>query len=89
MSDRPTAAQIREFARRRWDLVRAAKKEYWARQADEMTSTERMQLSSDMWAHARSVDPEFPSERQRAEDLRHHLELADKIGRVAHVFVGR
>ena len=89
MAERPTAAQIREFAGRRWDLVRDAKKAFWAERAQGMTATERMKLSSSMWAHARSVDPEFPSERLRAEDLRHHLQLAERLRRVAHVFARR
>ena len=89
MAERPTAAQIREYAGRRWDLVRAAKKECWAERARTMSSTERMELSSSMWTHACSVDPDFPSERLRAEDLRHHQQLAERLRRVACVFAGR
>jgi len=89
MPGRPTAAQIREFAGRRWDLVRAAKKQHWAGRARTMTATERIALSSSMWAHARSVDPLFPSDALRAEDLRHHRELAQRLRRVAHVFASR
>jgi hypothetical protein len=42
-----------------------------------------------MWEHMRSIDPTWPDAKQRAEDFAHHLELADRIQRVAHVFPRR
>jgi hypothetical protein len=89
MGDAPTPDQLREYLDRPWSRVRRAKEAFWAQQAREESATERLAMSSQLWSHARAVDPEFLGDTQRASDLAHHVRLAEKLRAVAHVFAGR
>jgi hypothetical protein len=39
--------------------------------------------------HMRSVRPDWPSERERADDLSHHVELKRQIDLASHGFTRR
>lgn len=80
---------LRAFRDRDWKAVREAKEQFWAEDQRRRGPLAAFALSGEMWEHAHSVDPLWPSLQQRAEDLAHHVELADRIRRVSHVFAGR
>jgi hypothetical protein len=79
-------AHIREFARRNRAEVEQQKREHWARFYHERGSREALQLSHALYEHARRLRPDFPTERQREEDLAHHIKLKAMIDRAAHAF---
>ena len=80
---------LRAFRDRDWGAARAAKERYWAEDHRQRGPAAALALSSSLWEHARAIDPSWPDARQRAEDLAHHVELAERIRRVAHVFPRR
>jgi hypothetical protein len=82
-------AALLVFRDRRWDLVRDAKDAHWAEQTRKQGPRAGLEASAALWAHARTVDPSWPSEQERREDFEHHLKLAAKLRRIAHAFAAR
>jgi hypothetical protein len=82
-------AALRAFRDRDWKRVREAKEQFWAEDHRRRGPLAGLAISMALWEHARAIDPSWPNAEQRAEDLAHHLELADRIQRVAHVFARR
>lgn len=82
-------AALRAFCERRWDLVREQKLAHWAEQTRTKGARAGIEAGEALWMHTRSIDPQWPTEEQRREDLQHHLELSARMRRVAHVFAGR
>jgi hypothetical protein len=83
------SANIREFARRNRAEVQALKQRYWAGQHRTFGSARTVQVSQALWRYMRRLRPDWPTARDRAEDLAHHLELKRKIDRAAHAFATR
>lgn len=79
-------AALRAFRDRDWVSVRRAKEQFWADDHATRGPLAGLRAGAALWEHARAVDPSWPDEAQRAEDLAHHLELAAKLDRLAHVF---
>jgi hypothetical protein len=79
-------AALLAFRERRWDLVHESKLAHWAEQTRIKGPLAGLQASAALWVHARTVDPTWPSEHERREDFEHHVELAAKLRRIAHVF---
>jgi hypothetical protein len=77
------------YRNQRWDLVREAKEQFWAEETRARGADAGFAAGEGLWVHARAMDPEWPSEASRRADFEHHLELADKLRRVAHVFTRR
>jgi len=42
-----------------------------------------------LWQHARRVRPDWPTPRDRNEDLAHHVELKRRLDRAADAFTRR
>lgn len=80
---------LRAFRDRDWKAVREAKERFWAEDHRHRGPLAAFALSAALWEHAHAIDPTWPDAEQRAEDFAHHLELADRIRRVAHVFASR
>lgn len=80
---------LRAFRNRDWKAVREAKEQFWAEEQRSRGPLDAFALSGAMWEHARAIDPMWPNPEQRTEDLAHHIELADRFRRVAHVFARR
>lgn len=80
---------LRAYRDRNWKAAREAKEQFWAEDHRRRGPQAGLASSSAMWEHARALDPSWPDERQRADDLAHHMELAERIRRVAHVFTRR
>jgi hypothetical protein len=79
---------IREFVSRDWQSASRAKADYWARlyRNDPEALWDSVQA---LLAHIRHVQPDFPTDEARDEDLRSHLLLRSRLDRAAHAFSGR
>jgi hypothetical protein len=79
---------IRAFARRDRASVESLKRAHHARRhrEDQAAGYEAGRV---LFEHARRVRPDWPTARDRAEDLAHHLEQKRLLDRTAHVVAGR
>jgi hypothetical protein len=68
-------ASIRAFALRARAEVEHEKRAYWAKQHGERTYRATLDVSHALYEHVRRVRPDFPTDRDRAEDLAHHVAL--------------
>lgn len=66
---RPTVEQLRDYALRSWDPPARAQP------LDALTPEQALELSQMLWDHTHTVDPQWPDEAQRREDLAHHQQL--------------
>lgn len=82
-------AALRAYRDRDWKRVREAKEQFWAEDHRRRGPLAGLAIGAMLWEHMRSIDPSWPDAEQRAEDLAHHVELAERIQRVAHVFARR
>jgi len=81
----PSAADLRAYAGRDWHLVAALKREHWARElARGPLAT--FEASEALRTHMCRLRPDWPSERERREDLEHHIALKRAIDRAAGAF---
>ena len=80
--------QLRAFASRDWQSALASKAEYWStRFRQDPLST--WHAAQGLLAYVRRLQPEFPSEAMRDEDLRAHIALRSRLDRAAHAFARR
>lgn len=86
MSPRLEPKDLAAYVGRDWDRVRESKKTHWAAQARAEGPMAGLRVSEALWAHAKSVDPDWPSAASRKTDLEHHIHLASMMRRLAHVF---
>jgi len=71
-------AEIRAFVERARGArveVDRAKRAYWAEQHGERTYRATLEASRALYEHVRRIRPDWPTERERAEDLAHHVAL--------------
>jgi hypothetical protein len=80
---------IRAFAGRNRRAVAALKNEYWVQRFRALGGCETFRIGQALREHARRVRPEWPTEKDRSEDLAHHIECKQQIERAAHAFPGR
>jgi len=80
---------IRAFVARDRDRVAALKREHHARRYRTSRGTSGLEAGRILLAHARLVRPDWPTKRDRDEDLAHHLELKRRIDRAVHAFTAR
>jgi hypothetical protein len=80
---------IRKFARRNRAEVETSKRRYWVEQYRAFGPARTMQVSRELFQYMRRLRPEWPTDRDRAEDLAHHVELKRKIDRAARAFAAR
>ena len=81
--------ELKRFVRRDWACAAAAKQAYWR----ERYATDGWRIAWDaaqgLLMHFRSVRPDFPSRRDRALDLAHHVSLRASLDLAAHAFACR
>jgi hypothetical protein len=82
----PTAAEVRAYAARGWHLAALLEREHWAREVAERGPLATFVASEALRQHMCQVRPDWPSERERQEDLAHHIALKRAIDRAASVF---
>ena len=82
-------AEICAFVARDRERVAALKREHHAKQYRASHGTAGLEAGGVLREHARRVRPDWPTERDRREDLAHHLALKRRIDRAAHAFSAR
>jgi hypothetical protein len=80
---KPTAEQMRDFARRDWSARARTKVPGMSDPA------EALELSDMLWRHMRQVDPRWPDAAQRGLDLQHHVRLEALKRRISDVLFAR
>ena len=82
-------SEIREFVGRDRTAVEAAKRKHWSAVFQQEGWRVVWDAAQALLAHARVVQPAFPDDRARADDLAHHQALRAALDRAAHAFSGR
>jgi hypothetical protein len=77
---------LREFAMRERAPVQEAKAQYWAERFRIQGWEANWRTAQELAAYVRRVRPDFPTARDRDEDLAHHVKLKDLLDRAAHAF---
>ena len=78
---------LRAYLERGWRDAEQLKREHWARERAERGPEVTLGASQALWHHMRLVNPAWPSEAERLDDLAHHIELKRAIDRAARVFI--
>lgn len=76
-------AEIREYLRRDWELVRELKDKYWVERKRGLAPEVALSIGDMLRAHVREVRPEWPGEADRECDLRVHARVSACLRRVA------
>ncbi|MFL5428389.1 MAG: hypothetical protein ACJ79M_02110 [Myxococcales bacterium] len=76
------AGHLRAFANRDWRAIARAKREHQVRLFREQGAAAMVRIARELFAHARAVNPDWPSEREREADLAHHVELKRALSSV-------
>ena len=77
---------LRAYARRPWHVRAAMKQEHWARELSS-NPLATFEASQALWVHMRQINPDWPTEADRQEDLAHHIALKRAIDRAAGAFL--
>ena len=77
---------LRAYAHRPWSTGEALKGEHWVRELSH-NPLATFDASQALWVHMRQVNPHWPTEAERREDLAHHVALKRAIDRAAGVFI--
>ena len=77
---------LRAYANRSWHVAEALEQMHWAAELarDPMAT---FLASQALWVHMRQINPEWPTQAERDEDLAHHIALKRAIDRAAGVFL--
>ncbi|KIG19440.1 hypothetical protein DB30_02721 [Enhygromyxa salina] len=82
-----TRASLLAFRDRGWARVRSSKEAFWAEDTRVRGPMAGLLAGAALWEHARLVEPTWPTDEARKSDLEHHVVVAEKVRRIAHVFV--
>jgi hypothetical protein len=77
------AAHAHAFLRRPWESLAALEREHWAREFARRGPAATLEVSRLLWEHMRRIRPDWPSDAERREDLRHHVAFKGVIDRAA------
>ena len=80
---------LRAFVRRDRDRVAALKRDYHASRYRASGGQSGLEAARVLREHARKVRPDWPTARDRNEDLAHHVALKRRIDRAAHALGAR
>ena len=80
---------LRLFARRDWARAAADKRDYWTEQYRRHGAAPAWSASTALLTHMRTVQPDYPSPRDRGEDLATHQLLRRRLDLAAHAFASR
>lgn len=70
---------IRAFAGRNWGLVEQAKRRFWRERKQTLSPVEALAIGDGLRRHVRALRPDWPSEKERAEDLEVHARVAASL----------
>jgi hypothetical protein len=82
-------ADIRAFVQRDRAPVEEEKRDHWAEAYRRLGPDHTLLAAARMYAYARAVRPDFPTESDLAEDLAHHVALKQRLMAVAHALSKR
>jgi hypothetical protein len=77
---------IRGFVARARGKVAALKRDHHARRFRSSRGASGLQAAALLRDYVKKVRPDWPSRRERADDLAHHLALKKLIDRASHAF---
>ena len=78
-----------EYVGRDRSAVARLKRAYWARRFQEEGPEAIIRASRALYEHVRSVRPDYPTARDRADDLAHHVELKRKLDQASRALAVR
>ena len=73
---------IEAFAARDWGLVEQAKRRFWSQRKRTLSPGEALAIAEGLRLHVRALRPDWPSAKERAEDLEVHVRVAASLRRV-------
>jgi hypothetical protein len=76
---------IRAFVSRDWAEARRAKDAYWADRIARVGPAEGVRIADELRRQAQRLNPAWPSEQDRDEDLRAHVRLAERFRHAAAI----
>jgi hypothetical protein len=74
---------IQAYMDRDWARVRKLKERYWVEQKATMTPDEALAIADSLRRQAKALRPDWPSERERAEDLATHIRVSEALRSVS------
>jgi hypothetical protein len=80
---------VRAFVMRDRDRVAALKRDHHASRYRASGGKSGLEAARALREHARKVRPDWPTARDREDDLAHHVALKQRIDRAAHAFCAR
>ena len=72
---------IRAFMSRDWRRARDAKDDWWAERVRRLGPAEAFRIADELRRQALAQHPDWPDAASRAEDLRHHVHMAELFAR--------
>ena len=72
---------IRAFMSRDWRRARDAKDDWWAERVRRLGPAEAFRIADELRRQALLQHPDWPDAASRADDLRHHVHLAELFAR--------
>ena len=72
---------IRTFMSRDWRRARDAKDDWWAERVRRLGPAEAFRIADELRRQALAQHPDWPDAASRADDLRHHVRLAELFAR--------
>jgi len=78
-----------DYVQRAWTEREASKRAHWAAVYRRDGWQAIWAAAHALLAHARAIQPDFPDERHRVDDLAHHHAVRARLDRAAHAFVRR
>lgn len=68
---------IRAFMARDWQGARDAKDDWWAERVGRLGPAEALRIADELRRQVLLQHPDWPDAESRADDLRHHVRLAE------------
>lgn len=82
-------AAIRAFVQRSRTEVEREKRAFWAEQYEARSYRRTLEASGALYEHVRRIRPDFPTDRDRVEDLANHVALKRLLDRASRCFARR
>lgn len=73
---------IKAFAGRDWGFVEQAKRRFWSERKQLLSPGEALAIAEGLRLHVRALRPDWPSAKERGQDLEVHARVAASLRRV-------
>jgi hypothetical protein len=80
---------VEELARRDWGVLADVKRAHVRARFRDGGADATLRAAAALWTYMRSIRPDWPSARARADDLAHHVELKRLIDRASDALTRR